>query len=77
MEDRCRALGKWGKPVPSSVLVLGAMMDGSRHIMTASDGKQYGIEISEAVLRMVQANIGKLICSFERIGPGNIPIKWP
>lgn len=77
MEDRCRGLGKWGKPVPSSVLVLGAMMDGRRHIMTASDGKQYGIEISEAVLRMVQANIEKLIWSFEWIGPDNIPIKRP
>lgn len=77
MEDRCRGLGKWDKAVPSSVLLLGVMMDGRRHIMTGSDGKQYGIEISEAVLRMVQANIEDLIWSFEWIGPGNIPIKRP
>lgn len=53
IEDRGRGLAKSGAPIPSSLVVLACFV-GDRFELTASDGKRYGIEISDRTLALAK-----------------------
>jgi hypothetical protein len=64
IEDRGRALDKNHKPIPTTIIAMGCFND-SRFEFTGSDGKCYGIEISDPTVLSVHGILQAIINSYK------------
>jgi len=71
IEQRLCGICRRGKPIPNSLLVLGAFRENSFGATTA-EGRYVEIEISNSVLVQAFAIVEDLIWCFDWLGPGNI-----
>lgn len=64
IENRGRALDKNGNIIPASLIVLGGFNE-RRYEFTGSDGKCYGVEISESTLLLAHRILQSIINAFK------------
>ena len=77
IEDRLRGLGRHGKPIPSTLLVLGGFRNNDHFGATTAEGRYVEIEVSNSVLIQVNTIVEDLVWCFDWLGPGNIRLERP
>ena len=65
IEDRLRGIGQNGTPIPSPLLVMGALRDGSFFGATTSEGRYVEVEVSSSVLDEAYKITEDLLWSFD------------
>jgi hypothetical protein len=77
IEDRLRGIGRDRRPIPSTLLVIGAFRENSFYGAITSDGHYVEIEISDSVLTDAYSIIKDLIWCFNWLGPGEVQLERP